>query len=438
MPNTGRTSRRRSVRPLWWANPYVFLACVLLPAAIIIASFSTSIVSRNGHGYSAPNYISGAYLALYLLPIVLLIAASWFGAQQAPARRVYVFRPQALDFLFWSTAIAYAIWFGPVIAQQPSMVLGALVGQPGASYAIREADLNVRGVTTMTQFGIAYVSVFAITKFLLGNPLARRYTLYMIAVFLFALFRAIVNSERIALLELIFPFVLVYGSSEQSRRHRVIAAVCSTFPVLAILGAPVFFAIFEYNRSWISHYQYRFSSIFAFSVERLLIYYVTALNNIAGFMQTLPWPTYAGELTLDWLFRAPFVSSLFPGAAELNREVYKRYLSEYASEEFNNATGTLIVFHDWGILGGIVVFVLLGVLTGLAYASFSRRRGALMYAYPLLFYSLYESLRIGYVYDGRCVAAFIGMIFCAMVWGRWVRLRKVRPIPPSPARSAIG
>ena len=438
MSTTGRTSHRRTPGPLWWANPYIFLACVLLPAAIIIASFSTSIVARNGHGYAAPNYISGGYLFLYLFPIVVLTAASWFGAQRPLPQKVYVFKPQALDFLFWSTAIAYAIWFGPVLAQQPSMVLGALVGQPGASYEIREANLNVRGVTTMTQFGIAYVSVFAITKYLLGHPLARRYSYYMAGVFLFALFRAIVNSERIALLELIFPFVLVYGSSAHARQHRLISAVCKVFPVLTILGAPVFFAIFEYNRSWVSHYQYRFSNIFAFSLERLLIYYVTALNNIAGFMQTLAWPTYGGELTLDWLFRAPFVSSLFPGAAELNREVYMRYLSEYASEEFNNATGTLIVFHDWGIVGGTLLFILLGLLTGLAFASFARKRGALMYAYPLLFYSLYESLRIGYVYDGRCVAAFIGMVFCALVWGRWGRPRSAPPRPASPARSASG
>lgn len=416
----------RRVRRLWWANPLTFAALVLLPAAILIGVSAGSIIAKNGHNYFAPNYVSPQFLALSVWAVVATMIGAWIGNRGRCAPRSFQFRPGALEFLFWFTALAYLIWFGPALMRSPGLVLGALTGQSGATYALRDANLNVRGVTTMTQFGIAYICVYGISRFLLHQRLPRRHTIYAGVLFALALFRAIVNSERIALLELVFPMVLIYGSSVYSRSNRVVSAVCRHFPVFTILGAPIFFALFEYNRSWINYYQYKFDNLLSFALERLLIYYVTALNNICGLMQVMAWPTYKGELTLEWLYRAPGVSALLAQSG-YDKERYTSFLLEYAHPEFNNATGTMIAFHDWGVVGGTLLLVAVGMLTGRAYRNFTLGRGGLMYVYPPLFYALYECLRIGYAYDGRSVAAYIGLGIAALFWGRR------RPAHPSQA-----
>jgi len=202
-------------------------------------------------------------------------------------------------------------------------------------------------------------------------------------------------------------------------RSLPLRVVRQTLPLLLLLGSPLFFGIFEYNRSWVAYYQYRYDSLWSFAVERMGIYYVTALNNICGLLDQTAWPTFSGEFTFYWLHRFPLIGSLitevFGSSARLE---FDNFLTANGIEEFNNTTGILVAHLDWGTIGGSLFLFALGLFAGRAFRAFRELNGFLQYFYPVILYSLFEVLRIGYLYDGRSVTALIGLLIAYVGWGR--------------------
>lgn len=76
----------------------------------------------------------------------------------------------------------------------------------------------------------------------------------------------------------------------------------------------------------------------------------------------------------------------------------------------------MTVVYDWGWPLGLVLMGIYGILAGLTFASFKSGNGVLRYVYPIFLYSILELLRIGYIYDGRAVAAIIGIIIAIGFW----------------------
>ena len=74
--------------------------------------------------------------------------------------------------------------------------------------------------------------------------------------------------------------------------------------------------------------------------------------------------------------------------------------------------------YDWGWLPGLVLMAVYGAFAGLSFASFRSGQGALRYIYPIVLYSIFEILRIGYIYDGRAVAAIIGVGIALVFWAK--------------------
>lgn len=403
---------------LWWTRPHVFIACVTLPIFLVLIASAHQVITNNHAGYSSPDYITSGYVALFLAGLGVFGVASYVAGRLPPAATTMSFADRTLDLLFWSCAAAYAVWFGPLVLGHPTLILGALTGQAGAVYAVRELDLNVSGVTTVTQFGITYVCLYATKRFTLNEGLRSRYHLFFALIIVLALFRAIINSERIALLELVFPLLVVMGR-RVSLRSLPLRLILPIFPLLTIFGSTVVFAVFEYNRSWLIHYQYLYDSLWQFAFERLSIYFVSSINNICGFMQHADWPTFHGEWTFAWMYRfpivGPFLSSI---VGESRGDLFSKFLKIGADEEFNNSTGVLTVFDDWGIVVGLLFMAAFGFIAGRGYRAYRSGRGVMQYVYPIIFYHIYEMLRIGYVFDGRGMAAIIGLLLAVAVGGR--------------------
>lgn len=416
----------------WWLRPERFVLFIILPIGIAISAAAAGLIETNRAGYSATVFLNAFYVTLFLSGIAA-VALGAVLARRLPLGEADVrFRDGALDMLFLACMLGYAVWFGPVILSAPDLVLGALTAQEGAVIEIRERAPNVSGITTLTQFGIAYACIYATKRFAFDERPGRRYDAYMILIVLVALLRAAVYQERLAVIELVFPVLVILCKSDRLTGALPLRALRQTLPLVILAASPIFFAVFEYNRSWINHYQYEYDSYGQFVLERLGLYYVTALNNIAGLLENSAWGTYTGEWTLSWLYRLPVIGSLLSQAIGLEAgEIYVKVLDEYAHQEFNNATGVLIAHHDWGAIGGTLFLTAHGVLAGLAFRSFLRSRGFLQYFYPLILYSLFEILRIGYLYDGRCVAALIGLGIAYWGWGT------KRAPDPAPGRARI-
>ena len=405
--------------PMWWTKPHIFMMTITAPMFGVILLFSDQVIRHNQHGYMSPNYITPFYVALFCVGLLAFGVAAYVALRMAPARSGFYIDNRALDVLFWCVALAYLVWFGPLMLRDPGLVIGALTGVSGASYRIRELNLNISGVTTVTQFGITYVCIYAVKKYSYADPLPSRFSLFFAIIIGLALFRAVVNSERIALLELAFPFLVFYSRYVNAFKTGFERVVIMLFPLITLFGSTFFFAVFEYNRSWIIHYQYLYKSIFDFAFERLSIYYVSSINNICGFLTMTNWPTLSGQWTFSWLYRFPILGPVLQkGIGESRSDTFSKFLSKSADEQFNNQTGILTVFDDWGLAGGLIFLLLFGFIAGRSYLSFARAEGGMQYAYGILFYAIYECLRIGYIYDGRGMSAVIGLVLVAMIWGR--------------------
>lgn len=430
IPLRTANARPGSKAAVWWSVPHIFTFTILFPIAALITAKAGDVADRNGF----PNYITVYFIILLFVGLLMFGVSCYIGSKISFMSQDISVRGGALDFLFWFCVTAYAIWFVPLIVTQPQMVIGALTGAAGATYAIRVAAPPISGLTTITQFGIAYACIYSTKKFIFNEPVRIRYDIYFIIILILSFFRASINSERIALLEVVFPTIVILSKLRYMKRsiickNRGVYLIFLLFPVLTIVGAPFIFGLFEYNRSWLIEYQYKYDNIIQFSFERLVLYYTTSLNNICGFMTSVGWPSWDGGWTLEWLYRFPIIGSILHPKGDNLATRFGLFLINGANPEFNNTNGIVVVFQDWGLAGGLISLGIYGLIVGISFRQFRLSRGVLQFAYPIMFFSLYELLRIGYIYDGRCVAALIGLFLALALWRSGTPSRKQRQIP---------
>lgn len=403
----------------WWINPSLFLLAFILPMFLVI---SAALLGFRGsptiaYQYSAPVYAELSDIVIILIAILALAAgtavAGGLGrAIVAPPRSRFVVSEAGLYALFALTLFAYVLWFGPTLITNPALIIGALVGNPGASYAVRVRIDTIPGLTTLTQFGVSYILVIS-GLIGMGAQVRARFIAFAAVIIILAVLRAAIWSERIAVIELVFPLFAIAAARLSLPSYTKPAITLG--PYLGAVLMPFVFIAFEINRSWASTYSQIYNSIVQFTVDRVSIYYTSALNNGIGYLKYSENPTFTGEYTFNWLYSMPFVGAVLRGMTGADAQTeYTLFLKRSADAEFNNYTGIALIPHDWGWMISIFFFFLYGLIVGLAYKSFKQNRGMLGLMFPLFLYALYEILRIGYVNEARFFTAFVG------VWLYWV------------------
>ena len=408
----------RPIKVQWWHSPALLILGFTLPFFLLVAAITPSVI-RNAPVLASREMYLTLFRVIQAISLLLVFAA---GAAYA-GRKTFIGKVQlydgCMDFLFYLTFAAYIIWFGPLVLSNPRLILETFTGTVGAIYDVRDEAQNISGVTTATQFGISYAIIYAIKRFQDGEIVPRKYTIMLGIIGGLALFRATVYSERIAVAEIFIAAFVIFVVSYQSRKRYVRLGI-KYFPFLLYAAAPIFFAVFEYPRSWLNHYIDIYDNFWHFVMDRFSLYYVTSLNNICALLDYSQNPTYDGGWTLNWLYRFPVIGPLLSDAGAngggVGHSWFLKFLAAYASPEFNNTTGVLTVVYDWGWPLGLVLMGIYGILAGLTFASFKSGNGVLRYVYPIFLYSILELLRIGYIYDGRAVAAIIGIIIAIGFW----------------------
>ena len=196
-----------------------------------------------------------------------------------------------------------------------------------------------------------------------------------------------------------------------------------------------FFSAAEYSRSWVNFYQYQSdqTSFFFFTFTRLVGYYVTALNNGACFVQTIGHFQVPFH-SLEWFWKFPPVREFYPYPGSMDREPldgYQDILKSKLNLELNNPSGVFVLQLDWGYLGGIVAWCVVGAVAMLLYRLFQRGSLAGLFIYPLFYVGLLESPRILYWTASRSFPSWV-MLFALVVVvvlarrGDW---RKRRSLP---------
>jgi oligosaccharide repeat unit polymerase len=400
----------------WWLHPAVIFSLPLVITGITAYVTGPSSYLRF---WRTQKYFDLSCLGLVFGVVLVFAAGCLLGGAR---RRGNTAGPTAdwkrgirwqlvrvlFNLSFALTITAYLIWFGVAIKNglRPSVIYQVLHSSTGTTGTVLEDHLQtIPGVTTATQFGLAVI--------VLGVPLGavagwRRVRWQMIAIFILALMRSFLNSERLAIIELLIPFIVAIVSFRPPKTRRAYRLIQAA-PLFGPLVLLFFFAGAEYYRSWATYYSRFESSFWRFISLRLLGYYTTALNNGALLWRvSKPLSTGFETQTLDFIWRFPFVNRLLPllfpsfGVPALVSDYrYDALLQAAANPELTNPSGVFAPIVDYGVGGGLLYWFLCGLVCGYLYKELKLHKPAGMFLYPLLFVGLTEAARILYWGEGR-------------------------------------
>ena len=157
-------------------------------------------------------------------------------------------------------------------------------------------------------------------------------------LFVLAVVRSVVWSERLAVIELVVVYIvarLAFTRVTTLRWWRI----GTIAPLAAPLLLYVAFTGTEYIRTW-DYYRNEYDSVWAFAFERLLTYYATASNNGIGLLvENNNWPLYSGRFVAEWLYLMPELGDWMREQLGDPMTYYTTFLDRFARPEFNSATG---------------------------------------------------------------------------------------------------
>jgi hypothetical protein len=416
-----------------------------MPALILAAYTSEADYLWN---WRVPKYFDTTYLGHSLLCLAAFALPMWLVGNSPvdPAtatpfddRQIRVLRRAALT-LSAMTLLGYAAWTVVAVARGLSLqdVSAIFSGTPSVvGQAKREFMAPVSGLTTMTQFGPAAVTCSMFASRQPSTPL-RTMTALIVAS---AGFRAVVYAERLALLEVVIPLLVIYIWQRGLRRSpgRLLRAAPLWAPIVLLL----LFGTFEYLRSWTGYYKENSQSVSyaGFVTGRLMGYYVTAANNSAVLLETAP--VAVPYYTLKWLWDFPLLENIlsYESITGESRQVgWRETLLAHANPEFNNEGALLIPSADLGIVGGVAFWLIVGSFVGATFSAFRNGHPKGLLLYPVLYIGLLELGRILYWTSGRAVPSVIAALIVAHIIAKktnGARAYRASVIDPSRVLAAI-
>lgn len=380
---------------------------------------------------------SWAGLVYFLLALAVFALAAAVGASHAtrkpfgglrdgPQVELTAGRRRSLTVLLEVTlalsVAAYVIWFGIGVVRaggllglldvwrtDPHLVKGELLG-------------TVPGVTTMTQLAVAAIPL-AVAFRLMNRRVLRG---LVISLFVLAAIRAVLTSERLALIELVVPLLFIVLAHRRAPPLKVAVAVASL--AIAVIS---FFAVTELRRTYV--YTDDFSA--ATAGTRFLGYYTTSINNGFAIVDEYPARTpflstgeflwqfpILGDLRLEYLPGLGTVSFRYQDAAGVDSSFWEgAFAAQGLDYEFNVLTTPGYLAADFGWLG-LAGMLVLGAISGALYS-----RSAASPFHRALFgvwlVGLLELMRILYFTETRVFPAYLVFLAAFLV----LRRRAVAP-----------
>jgi hypothetical protein len=397
--------------------------------------------------YRTPKVFGFEFLAVCLVIYLCFVFGSFFAAgantrshdKDAPSYCRSFVQP-----LFLVTLFGYLAWFGyalltsgigPVFSELHDVLFEQ---EFGSSDELKtELFPNVPGVTTLTQVGMLYVTIESLLWVWKGSN--RRAAIMRFAAIVFlAAFRSILLSERLALIEIVIPVVVVFTTTSQLRsRYKNLMRAA---PMLLGFAVFAFFAVGEYFRSWTFFRPLYDEPYLRFAAERFVGYYATAANNAAVIY--LYEPLHPLRLTFASLFEFPilggYVSTIYAGVFGA-RSTYDTLslFEKYANPEFNNVPLTGALVNDYSVFLAPVAAFVLGVFSATLYRSFLRGRLVGLLIYPSWFVGILELPRIYYWADVRyfpTLALLVLTLFAFALTKSSVRTSSGRKLSPAESR----
>jgi oligosaccharide repeat unit polymerase len=400
---------------VWWLNPAIAFSIPAVIAGFI--AYSTDSTAYLNLWRTAKHFDFSCLQLLLAVALVFTCGCLLGGARRREANLApavdwtQTIRWDAVRLLFRIsfvlTVVAYIIWYALAIKHglSLSVILDLLQGRSHSDNDFGGEHLTtIPGVTTATQFGLTVVTLAVPLGIVSGW---RTVKWQCLTVFALALTRSFLDQERLAVIELVVPLVVSFlGFRTMSKRLRLLTQFG---PVIGGVFLYLGFSLAEYFRSWSRFYAVSESNFWSFMAIRLAGYYTTALNN-GALLWKVSQPLSAGlpMNTLGFLWHFPILKNVlataFPSLSfpeELAETHYGDLLATSANPELNNPSGIFAPFVDYGVAGGLLCWLLAGLICGFLYKEFKRRSVAGIFLYPAIYIGLIEATRILYWASGR-------------------------------------
>ncbi|CAG2134411.1 hypothetical protein LMG31506_01380 [Cupriavidus yeoncheonensis] len=407
----------------WWEDPARLLLYFILPLYMLIAldllgeqKAIERVYFTSFHALAGALFLGVLTVAAYAERI--LVPQARHAPPEIPVR--------VLDAMFGLALAGYLVMMGGVIAQ-PAILLSFLNG--GANtYDVLELKGRIAGISTLTQATVAYVPLYF---YVFRRPVRgfNRYKAYMVVLGVLTLLRSFIFAERLALVEALLPWALMAARFSNLPRHSVLLTLGPFAAIVPMIG---FFIANEYNRSWETYYVNIYDNIFDFALERLAMYYSTALNNGAGLLTIMGWGTGEPTFTFDWLIRFPVLGEFFRPLVG-GGDGYGRFLNNFGDPEFNNPSGIFVHFYEWGWFA-LLLAALMGWMLARSYAGWRAGDGFWCCAHAVLLVSLMEILRVPNLFSGRNFVPLALLWLVFQCFGQPARHRISPKVPPHHAR----
>lgn len=409
-------------KKIWWLNPATIFLLIMSGIFLGVISVSENNFSKY---YNVNKYIDQATIWYAILGCISFVVGIVFtllllGKLESTQtfykeiKRGHKFYRRTITVLFLFTTFGYLMWAFMLFKNGASISLfrGVLLGEENAIYTLKHNYLTkVAGVTSFTNFGIPFIIVATYYNFYNKQKTVFK---MMVIVYLMTVLRGIFFAERLAILEILIPTVIIYfflrvkeGRPPKFFRY---------YPLIGFSFVFSLFAIGEYFRSWSNYYQYISESYSDFITTRFFGYYLTAINTGTLYIEelnTLPFPYF----TFEWFWKFPIIggdsyTNLFHTSPP---EIVLDKLYTRGNPEFNNPSGLLLPFLDYGVFGAITFWLFFGAITGFLYVFFKKGYLLGMLLYPAWFIGITEIPRYLYFVSGRFFPACVTLVFITLL-----------------------
>lgn len=416
----GRESYALTVQWPWWARP----VWPILLLTGVMAFISIRLSDASYHVWESPKFLVGEYvfglttgIAALFLGLGVTRALNFKNGSTTlslSARQVAYLRG-AYRALFFLTMCGYALWVGAAISQGVGFgdLTAVLAREAGAISDLKSNSRPIGGLTTLTQFGPVAVALGVLLR-KLGS--GNRTYWWILAL---SLLRVFFYAERLALIELLVPYLLMSVLLvQQGKRTRRIISLAPVFFVPLVWAV---FAISEYTRSWVYYQDIVDMSFMRWVTLRLLGYYTTSFNHSALFAEVYGSSNAPPYFSIPALWDAPVVGSVLEhpginGIGVTDWWAYALYLN--SNPEFNNPGSFLVTYAEFGWLMSGLIWLAVGVFVGLTFSRMSKGSVPALMAYPCLFVGILELPRFIYWSQGRATPALLALLIIALTYPR--------------------
>lgn len=418
-------------RPPWWMNPILAIVTLVVPIFCIAAYY-------NQFNYwqfrQTEDFVTNETFSLGLysagLIVLGLVIANMMRSKDDFVTIVDEARArQVLLLVGLVSIVAYIIFLGTLLSNF-GLVLALFEGSVSAGSDLREVLGRIPGLTSLVQFGLVYLALVAALRTIGGMHLTFEIKAVGIAIVVLALMRSIFASERLAFLEVLAALavaIMAFGWKPSFRRN------FAPFGGIVVVFAA--FAAGEYVRSW-QYYQYYYASYWDFISQRFAGYFSISINNGSGAYLLYGREDPVPEITVTWVTRFPGLGQFFPNQDDT---LMNRYLNTYAHPEFNNPGGLYSAFLDFNFFVASLYMLAFGLLIGVVYNSFVKRRLFGLMMYPFAFLGIVDLIRIVYFTNTRTFPIFLGAFVVLFLLKAKIVPRSslaVAGVPPTPQAAA--